>query len=1007
MSPKSILSIRYLSLVLIGILVISCEPQKLKVNFKISVKDNQGKFVNSANVKINQKKIGKTDSNGNFFYSNEFSQGSTINIKIAKDSDEYYYAPYFDSFPISNKSPQTISVNATLYFVPKPTRDDLKMIADEDKQSNTDKSEIIVTSKQPKQDNKKKEVIKNSTFLHSNPKNENKIIEKNENFSSEKKISSKIQPTPPQKSIDKIKPSSPEVVLNKIIDDKYSDLTPKSASYPKFSHQNKGETYYTIHTTSQNKPLAGVRIYYGEENKRRLKSACLTNKRGRCLLKFPKKPSAPLTFVASKKGYKTITNRIQIKHKGNLRLKLFKGETIDIFTITKKYNYIQGLANIDVLAQGQKVGKTDKFGHFSYFYRGKKNELLEIALQSPSHLPENYSTDFIVSGPMNLVRYFTPQNPPKANIVLLKSRPSGEASAKDIAAFNGDFDRLLHKAVRKMIFKSKMYNEVPLSFLQKFLEKENLTINELMHKGWNNEDIKAKVDAIILPTLIIRDQKTLELSFIDSRGKVLAAAKERLSAIRDKNSILQAVNIISNRINKAYPFEGAIIKTDNNSLEINIGHSSDISLATGDLLEVYGIQYDKLGKKQTHKKIALATIKEVLNDSSLITIKKLEPRAAITKGDLVILKARGTTSKKSSQIRILGIQKGVSKPIHQANLYFNDVWLGATDQNGYIFLSKNRIKGKGLLRVVKHGYRDFSREFHTTSFNKVEIKLIRETAFVRIESEPSGAIVKIDGRKIGRTPLSSPIPVPSGFVKISLEGSPLYKKFQTIFDLDQGTLELTGSRKVVLEKDYRMLAHKQLKEGNLHQGLAKLQAIPKDHTDYLLAQHEIGEIFLTKLNNPAQAAYAFSNVTSSPKVKSFMDKRFIGSHINEGIALFLTAEKLEATDQNTAKAHYQKAVETLNNVTPYLRFVPKNQHQRALHNVGYHKALSLHRIWTLTKSSPYLTQANQAWHNYIESHTDNKQKRGGDEASYLINAEIYYKQTKAALRQIEQNTEQI
>ena len=53
-------------------------------------------------------------------------------------------------------------------------------------------------------------------------------------------------------------------------------------------------------------------------------------------------------------------------------------------------------------------------------------------------------------------------------------------------------------------------------------------MGELIRRGWQDTDLKASVDALLMPTLITSGKAVLELSVVDSMGHVLAAAKEEL-----------------------------------------------------------------------------------------------------------------------------------------------------------------------------------------------------------------------------------------------------------------------------------------------------------------------------------------------------------------------------------------------------------------------------------------------------------------------------------------------
>jgi tetratricopeptide (TPR) repeat protein len=320
-----------------------------------------------------------------------------------------------------------------------------------------------------------------------------------------------------------------------------------------------------------------------------------------------------------------------------------------------------------------------------------------------------------------------------------------------------------------------------------------------------------------------------------------------------------------------------------------------------------------------------------------------------------------------------------------------------------MFYNPKEFKKSGAIKIIKHGYNPVESKISFVDLSKKKITkqfhLERESAFIRIASKPSGARVLVNGEFIGKTPLANPYPVPSGFVKLELIGVSGYKAFKEVVELERGTLDLSGVRSIQLESDYLLMADKLLKSGKVSQALKKLNDVPVGHSDYLQAQHKSGEIYLTILKKPADAAASFAKVTSNPEVKNFNDKRFVGSHIDEGIALFLTGQSLLSGDKPSAIAHLQKAIEVLEHASPYLRFISKKEYAKAAHSVSYYKAMSYHRLWQLSHSKGDLIVAVRNWRNYLDSVGKN-QNLQSEEKSLLKNARVYYKQAKASMKSV-------
>jgi hypothetical protein len=269
-------------------------------------------------------------------------------------------------------------------------------------------------------------------------------------------------------------------------------------------------------------------------------------------------------------------------------------------------------------------------------------------------------------------------------------------------------------------------------------------------------------------------------------------------------------------------------------------------------------------------------------------------------------------------------------------------------------------------------------------------------AFIKIESKPSGAMVFIEGKSLGRTPLISPIAVPSGFIRIKVENGSGYKPFSTVLELDEGTLDLTGGRAIQLETDILAQASRLKKAGKTQEAAQLLGNVPPTHSDYLMARFEAGEMWLSVLDNPAKAESFFAEVLSDESVKSFGDKRFIGAHINAAIAQFRIAESLQSQEGGNSQGYYQKVIEGLDAVLPHVRHVPGEQYNQAVHTVDYYRALARHRLWVMSQDPQMLTETVRTWRSYLEGDAMALPPEGGSKA-LLQNAEVYFKQALASL----------
>lgn len=985
-----------------------CWKKDAVVHIKVEAKTNQHDAVSAATVALDGQVLGKTGNDGKFEGETKLPVGARRRLEVKKDSDKYYFAPYFETFSVPDANPLELSVQAVLYFVPKPTpgADDKRPAPLADAPKVDTPPETVASVSAADQDltaeldkiamDPTPAATKDETAADLAAKADNVVAAKDKDLIAAKAPVETLDAATDAKPTDEFSAATTEMPgpVPKL------ELTPvaaaldyKTAVYPKPSWPNKGATLYTVHVFAGEQAIPDVQILLGQDEEGDLKVACTTNARGRCVVRFNDKPDGPVTFVAVRPGFKTKSVTATVADKQVLKIDLERGQTIDIFAVTRAYNYVTGLKDVEVFVNGKRAGATDRFGRYSHVYAGKPDDLITITLKSKGYLPETYETDFVASGPMKLVRPFTPDQPPSVRMAVLDVRPAGQIDQKAFAALQGAFNDELRSSARKHLFSSAAFQEYAPSLLERATKRIGRPVSEMLRAGWQDTDLKAAVDALLLPTVLPGAKPVIELSLIDSNGRVLAAAKEELDSLGDKASVDRAVAVVAKKITRVFPFEGAVLAKDADKVTINLGYGAGRGVKAGDVLEVYGVQTGKKGLSQDQQNIARLAVREVFDTTAKAQVTSLMPRATIERGDLVVLRSRRAPEPTGAQIRVSGNVKGIgTDPVAQANVYFNDQWIGATDDSGRLYIEAT---GTGTLKVIHHGFQDYAKPTTLTAQSRLDVQIRRETAFLRVDSKPQGVNVKIEGKVIGKTPLAAPIPVPAGFVKIELDAPSGFKPYSGVLELDQGTLDLTGPNAIQLERDLRAVAQRLLKEGKVDAALAAYDEIPKGHSDYLLGRHEAGEIYLTMREEPAKAAEAFGLVTADEAVKSFADKRFIGSHVDEGIALFETAEKLATEQPDAARAHYQKAIQVLEAVGPHLRFVAPEQYAQAVHNVDFHRALARHKLWLLNKDAGTLADTVKSWRTYLDGDARSLPTDAATK-SYVENAQVYYRQAQAS-----------
>ncbi len=1008
---KAKIAVLFLTLALLS----GCTGKEATVALQATVKTNQGDPVQGAVISMDGKVLGETNLQGVFETKVNVPVGVKKKIEVKKESDAYYFAPYYESFTLADSAPQELALSAVLYFVPKPasgekapevaTAPAAETTTETAVEAQSDPAVVpkgeVAAEGPPPAEPALAEAAKDPAVVAPDPFNS---IQEEDLGASEEAAISEAEMAAAEKD-----PAENDMVETNFDDQEAVNaqtvsvpiepvgiptaaMSPPIKIEPANALKHVGESLFTVHVFLGKTPIKDAAVSYGLPGGTDLKDACKTNDRGRCVIRFIGTSVEGVTLVAAKPGFKTITKSVTFVHKGRIQIQIEKGHTLDIYALEKNYNYKNGIKDAEVFINGKSVGKTDAFGKYSYLYEGKKEDLVGVSIKAKGHLPEVFETDFVASDAMTLVKFFAPEIPPPAKVVVLTPKIAGSADAVKVGLVNGDLDQKIRHATSQALFSTSAFLEYPQALFESHLKTFGAGSADILGKGWADLEAKKLVDVLLVPTVVFEDKIILELSMVDSKGVTVAAAKEILDDAGDSASINRAVADIAKKVIRAFPFEGAVLSKNGTAVSVNLGFASGRGVKAGDILDVFGMQVEKHGRSKAFGRIATLVVKEVVDAEARATVQQLEPRAVIERGDIVSMRVRRPTTVNAAQLRVSSTKSGKETEISGANVYFNDTWIGATGADGRLYAE---VTGTGTLKVIKQGFAPFTNHVGMRAGVRHDVALKSQSAYLRVDSTPQGAKVLLDGAVVGTTPISTPVAASVGFVKLQVEGPAGYKIYSQVLELDEGTLDLTGARVITLERNVLSNAMALKESGKLQEAATAFAAVPSEHSDYLSAQHELGQIFLTNLNMPARAAEAFGKITASENVKNFSDKRFIGSHINEGIAVFQTAERLVNEDPAAAQAHYRKAIVIFDNIAPHLRHVPSAQYNKAVHNVDYYKALAKHKLWSETKDPTLLSDALKTWKSYIDGSARSVPVQNADKA-FVDNAQVYYRQALAS-----------
>lgn len=679
--------------------------------------------------------------------------------------------------------------------------------------------------------------------------------------------------------------------------------------------------------------VSGASIFYGDSLRRQWAEACTTNSKGRCSINIPLNQDN-LALLVRAKGYQSQSRSVILDEGDKIRFDLKKGRSIEFFALTAVG--AEGVDGIRVSAKGHALCTSDFYGS-CIISPDATGDATDLVMESNDWLPSQISRP-IANGSQLLIQHYQPfkaRNLRIAVLPLARYELEGSTLREWEQPINNVPDVLSRESI-EILSKDD---------LEGSLQAKNKTLQDLSFGGWS----QLPLDYVIRPTLINSKQPRITLSAIREDGTVIAAVARELGTKPSEKQIESAAFDLLQRL----PREATIIDAIQNDFRINLGSRQGVQ--KGETLTIQGPIRKAGSEAATFGDIAEAIVTEVGTDRSRVHIIDAKANSKVDIGNRALLLRQNSLEGRTTTLTI----KSKSDVLSQAEIFLGNRWLGATGRDGRV--SINELPAQGEIMILRVGYTP--KILGTDKLTSATIELEHDNIPIRIESNPGSALVRMNDRELGRTPLDISIPFPGRIVKLEVGGVDGYRDSTRSLQLSDAGLTLTGISAVALEKDPRQSAEKALKEGRTEDAVSILEGIPADDPGYLISQHQLGELFLNRLFDPLKAVEAFHRVTA--KIQ-YSDKRFIGTYINEAVALFQAGEKTAAADRNLAISYWRQAAKILDQTEDELRYVPADRYNQAVHTLSYYRALSSHKIWVLTQNPDDKALAAKQWKDYIQ-----------------------------------------
>ena len=720
-----------------------------------------------------------------------------------------------------------------------------------------------------------------------------------------------------------------------------------------FVAEFKSPYLFALQVNDEGKPVAGATVLVDN------RQAGVSDAQGEFAYAAAKMPPAGVTVVVRKDGFAPWKERVKVAEGERVTVALSSRAEVTVAARTEEYGKGVPLAGVQVSIDGRAVGKTNAKGTYSYSVPpAAKGRKAKVGLESPGMIPAFWEKSVTLVGLVELQHYFYPVTP-KAIRTGIYGFSSNTPGVDLREALDGT-----EQALRTQLFRSAAFREVPADDLKRGMKKAKTSIEKVAGKGWQGTSLASSVDLIIVGSVARDDRGFLvETKCYASSGKLLLSY---LTRARSAGDLEGAVKEIVEAIFDRFPFEGTVLLTEAERFRINLGKAA-YRLEKGMEFDVKTPQLDAAGKVTGYRSIGSAKVKKVDDSGAWLAIDDLKPGTVVADGDRVVRFVASEEGDDKTSC-IISAKGGVApdlSPLAGVNIYLNDQWAATTGSDGRVEVPLRTGKNYNLT-LYRHGYQQLTEKFKVEKNGDVrEFALQVNNSLFRLESQPSGATVYLDGEEFGKTPLTDK-PVPLGFHTVRLTAGEEYRDWEEVVEFNQKVEDRTGAKQVTLYKDFLKLAEEAQRSGKVDQALQFYAGTEKGHPDFSEAHSRLAQLYLDEKDDYAGAIREYEMVMELPENKQLVFKQFAIAYTNLGHAYYEQGNALVNRDKDAASKFLAKAVQNLQTAKQNTRFFPTQQYDEAVHDTYYYMALSLHKLYLLTRKPAVLTSANGAFREYFD-----------------------------------------
>ncbi|HEY7700259.1 MAG TPA: PEGA domain-containing protein, partial [Vicinamibacteria bacterium] len=457
-----------------------------------------------------------------------------------------------------------------------------------------------------------------------------------------------------------------------------------------------------------------------------------------------------------------------------------------------------------VVVGGKPVGSTDESGTLRL---STPPGTVTVEVTKDGFLPEP-SVATVSGRSRDVVVPLYPRDAPAYRIAVLPPR-NGKPGDDDVeSALPEVEDRL-----SDYLFSYACFRRVDSRAFSEAMASANLSEEKILNEGWEKTPLSKLADAVVFSE--VTNDSRLIVSI-----QVLSAGGERLGAFAEMDKRAKVRSICENaakKIVEVFPFEGHVVALDGRNVVSSLGSGQDRGLQKGNEVTFFRLSSTKPTQL---KPLGKGSVKSVTENSSIVV--PTGDLADLTLGDkLVVLpRNREAAFNGSLALTVMAGREGFEQAFPDVNVYRDGTWVGVTSETGELRVPV-ASGGKHDFLFVRSGIAPHREDVKVEGAKSQRVVIMPNSiSRLRVESQPSGAQVTLDGRLMGMTPLD--VDVPMGFRHIKLDAGDEWRVFDKVLELTKVEEDYTGARRFLLERDVLGASDALLAKGDVDGAIAIL-----------------------------------------------------------------------------------------------------------------------------------------------------------------------------------------